>query len=152
MVVIALYYHHTVKYFLQFRPWQMAALFTSVKQLSITSKKKKKRTKTISCTWSWPSGWCIGLRSRLHGFDAQLGYLHDACSTLPQKFSAAIKLLEITKKKKTITIGKTTRLLRRLCSLKRCNHFEVGKLWLAVVTLYSFAKVLQNASALMSAC
>ena len=24
------------------------------------------------CTWSWPSGWCIGLRSWLRGFDAQL--------------------------------------------------------------------------------
>ena len=37
-------------------------------------------------TWSWPSGWCIGLRSWLRGFDAQLGHLHDACTSLPQKF------------------------------------------------------------------
>ena len=35
--------------------------------------------------WSCPSGWCIGLRSWLRGFDAQLGYLHDACTSLPQK-------------------------------------------------------------------
>ena len=34
---------------------------------------------------SWPSGWCIGLRSWLRGFDAQLGHLHDACTSLPQK-------------------------------------------------------------------
>ena len=26
-------------------------------------------------TWSWPSGWCIGLRSWLRGIDAQLGHL-----------------------------------------------------------------------------
>ena len=36
-------------------------------------------------TWSWPSGWCIGLRSWLRGFDAQLGHLHDACTSLLQK-------------------------------------------------------------------
>ena len=36
-------------------------------------------------TWSWPSGWCIGLRSWLRGFDAQLGHLHDACTLLLQK-------------------------------------------------------------------
>ena len=35
--------------------------------------------------WSWPSGWCIGLRSWLRGFDAQLGHLHDACTSLLQK-------------------------------------------------------------------
>ena len=51
------------------------------------------------CTWSWPSGWCIGLRSKLRGFDAQLGHLHDACTSLPQKSSTAIKWLEIKKKK-----------------------------------------------------
>ena len=33
---------------------------------------------------SWPSGWCIELRSWLRGFDAQLGHLHDACTSLPQ--------------------------------------------------------------------
>ena len=52
------------------------------------------------CTWSWPSGWCIGLRSWLRGFDAQLGHLYDACTSLPQKSEAAIKLLETKKKKK----------------------------------------------------
>ena len=36
-------------------------------------------------TWSWPSGWCIGLRSWLRWFDAQLGHLHDACTSLPEK-------------------------------------------------------------------
>ena len=50
----------------------------------------------------WPSGWCIGLRSKLRGFDAQLGHLHDACTTLPQKSSATIKWLEIKKKRFTI--------------------------------------------------
>ena len=49
-------------------------------------------------TWSWPSGWCTGLRSKLRGFDAQLGHLHDACTSLPQKSSAAIKWLEIKNK------------------------------------------------------
>ena len=34
-------------------------------------------------TWSWPSGWCIGLRSWLRGFDAKLGHLHVACTSLP---------------------------------------------------------------------
>ena len=51
-------------------------------------------------TWSWPSGCCIGLRSWLRGFDAQLGHLYDACTSLPQKSQAAIKWLEIRKKKK----------------------------------------------------
>ena len=51
-------------------------------------------------TWSWPSGWCIGLRSWLRGFDAQLGHLYDAYTSLPQKYQAAIKWLEIKKKKK----------------------------------------------------
>ena len=46
---------------------------------------------------SWPSGWCIGLRSWLRGFDARLGHLYDACTSLPQKSQAAIKWLEIKK-------------------------------------------------------
>ena len=49
---------------------------------------------------SWPSGWCIGLRNWLRGFDAQLGHLYDACTSLPQKSQAATKWLEIRKKKK----------------------------------------------------
>ena len=57
-------------------------------------------------TWSWPSGWCIGLRSWLRGFDAQLGHLYDACTSLPQKSQAAIKWLAKKKKKKK---KKTTR-------------------------------------------
>ena len=36
-------------------------------------------------TWIWPSGWCIGLRSWFREFDAQLGHLHDARTSLPQK-------------------------------------------------------------------
>ena len=36
------------------------------------------------------------------GFDAQLGHLHDACTSLPQKSLAAIKWLEIKKKKKLV--------------------------------------------------
>ena len=54
----------------------------------------------ITLPKSWPSGWCIGLRSWLRGFDAQLGHLYDACILLPQKSQAAIKCLEIRKKKK----------------------------------------------------
>ena len=46
-------------------------------------------------------GWCIGLQSWLRGFDAQLGHLHDACTSLPQKFQAAIKWLAIKKKRST---------------------------------------------------
>ena len=49
--------------------------------------------------WSWLSGWCVGLRSWLRGFDAQLGHLHDARTALLQKPLAAIKWLEITKQK-----------------------------------------------------
>ena len=66
---------------------------------------------------SWPSGWCIGLRSWLRGFDAQLGHLYDACTSLPQKSQAAIKWLEIRKKKKkkkklqTFILSILTRLL-----------------------------------------
>ena len=48
---------------------------------------------------NWPSGWCIGLQSWLRGFDAQLDHLYDACTSLPQKSQAAIKWLEIRKKK-----------------------------------------------------
>ena len=55
----------------------------------------------LPCTWSWPSGWCMGLRSWLRGFDAQLGHLYNACTSLPQKSQAAIKWLEIRKKKKS---------------------------------------------------
>ena len=47
--------------------------------------------KASGSTWSWPSDWCIGLRSWLRGFDAQLGHFHDACASLPQKSQAAIK-------------------------------------------------------------
>ena len=57
-----------------------------------------KQLRWPSGTWSWPSGWCIGLRSWLRGFDAQLGHLYDACASLPQKYQAAIKWLEIRKK------------------------------------------------------
>ena len=39
----------------------------------------------LPSTWSWPSGWCIGLRSWLRGFDAQQRHLYDACTSLPQK-------------------------------------------------------------------
>ena len=33
----------------------------------------------------------LGSEASFAGFDAQLGHLHDACTTLPQKSSAAIK-------------------------------------------------------------
>ena len=52
----------------------------------------------LASTWSWPSGWCIGLRSWLRWFDAHLGHLHDACTSLSQKSEAAIKWLEKKKK------------------------------------------------------
>ena len=50
-------------------------------------RKRKLRSCNFShdSTWSWPSGWCIGLRTWLRGFDAQLGRLYDACASLPQK-------------------------------------------------------------------
>ena len=54
--------------------------------------------KASDVTWSWPSGWCTGLRSWLRGFNAQLGHLRYACTSLPQKIQGAIKWLEITKK------------------------------------------------------
>ena len=54
----------------------------------------------VISTWSWPSGWCIGLRSWLRGFDAQLGHLHDACTSLPQNSYAAIKWLKKLQKKR----------------------------------------------------
>ena len=41
--------------------------------------------KNLTGTWSWLSEWCIGIQSWLRGFDAQLGHLHDACTSLPQK-------------------------------------------------------------------
>ena len=44
------------------------------------------------------------------GFDAQLGHLHDACTSLPQKSLAAIKWLEIKKKK----ISKRDFLVKRM--------------------------------------
>ena len=44
----------------------------------------------------------MGLRSKLRGFDAQLGHLHDACTSLPQKSLGAIKWLEIKIRKKRL--------------------------------------------------
>ena len=41
----------------------------------------------------------LGSESWLRGFDAQLGHLYDACTSLPQKSQAAIKWREIRKKK-----------------------------------------------------
>ena len=45
----------------------------------------------------WLVFWAPKLASR---FDVQLGHLYDACTSLPQKSQAAIKWLEIRKKKK----------------------------------------------------
>ena len=74
----------------------------------------------------WPSGWCIGLRSWLRGFDAQLGHLYDACTSLPQKSQAAIKWLQIRKKKKKmpsshLKSGQTANLVIRLLSRRLFN-------------------------------
>ena len=79
--------------------------------------------KASDVTWSWPIGWCTGLQSWLRGFDAQLGHLRCACTSLPQKFQAAIKWLEITKtvnkikKRKHLTSSPYP--LKKLCGSRR---------------------------------
>ena len=78
-------------------------------------------------TWSWPSGWCIGLRSWLRGFDAQLGHLYDACTSLPQKSQAAIKWLEIRKKKKRINHNNYSNLILLLAAYLNNIAFVVLK-------------------------
>ena len=54
------------------------------KSQSMRGQKVKISKNSQMGTWSWPSGRCFGLRSRLRGFDAQLGHLHDACTSLPK--------------------------------------------------------------------
>ena len=55
----------------------------------------------VLCTVAHGVGRVVGA---LGGFDAQLGHLYDACTSLPQKSQAAIKWLEIKKKKKIASV------------------------------------------------